>query len=62
MSMRIQRFAERRRRLAAAMAAAGGGLALVPTAPERPRHSNTWQGHNGLLDALATKLRVDVRC
>ena len=33
-------FAARRTRLAAAMQAAGGGLAIVPTAPERPRNAD----------------------
>ncbi len=34
-------FAERRRRVAEALRAAGGGLALLPTAPERPRNRDT---------------------
>jgi Xaa-Pro aminopeptidase len=34
-------FAARRARIAAAMQAAGGGIAIVPTAPERPRNGDS---------------------
>ncbi|MEO7007681.1 MAG: aminopeptidase P N-terminal domain-containing protein, partial [Caldimonas sp.] len=37
----ISSFAARRTRLAAAMRSAGGGIAIVPTAPERPRNSDS---------------------
>ena len=33
-------FADRRARLAQALRAAGGGVAVIPTAPERPRNSD----------------------
>ena len=33
--------AQRRSRIAAAMAAQGGGVAIVPTAPERPRNGDS---------------------
>ncbi|HEX7439147.1 MAG TPA: aminopeptidase P N-terminal domain-containing protein [Caldimonas sp.] len=39
--MEISTFGARRSRLAAAMRAAGGGLALLPTAPERPRNGDS---------------------
>ena len=33
-------YVERRQRLAQALREAGGGVAVVPTAPERPRNSD----------------------
>ena len=39
-AMTIANFIDRRARLAQAMRAAGGGLAVIPTAPERPRNSD----------------------
>ena len=38
--MNIANFVERRARLAQALSAAGGGVAVVPTAPERPRNAD----------------------
>ena len=37
----ISSFAARRTRLAAAMRSAGGGIAILPTAPERPRNADS---------------------
>ena len=39
--MKTSDFARRRARIAEAMRSAGGGLALVPTAPERPRNGDS---------------------
>ena len=39
--MKTSEFARRRARIAEAMRSAGGGLALVPTAPERPRNGDS---------------------
>ena len=39
--MDLSRFKARRERLAQALRAAGGGVALIPTAPERPRNSDS---------------------
>jgi Xaa-Pro aminopeptidase len=41
LGMNIQACIDRRRRLAEAMRAAGGGLAVIPTAPERPRNGDS---------------------
>ena len=38
--MNIANFTDRRARLAQALRAGGGGLAVIPTAPERPRNSD----------------------
>ena len=37
----VSSFAARRARLAAAMRSAGGGIAILPTAPERPRNADS---------------------
>ena len=39
--MDISAFRDRRNRLAAQLHAAGGGIALLPTAPERPRNADS---------------------
>ena len=41
MTFDVALYAGRRRRLAAQLAGAGGGVAIVPTAPERPRNGDS---------------------
>jgi len=40
-AMNVAAFRDRRTRLAAQLRAAGGGIALLPTAPERPRNADS---------------------